>query len=305
MRVLLGTDGSDTARAAVRFIAGFPFPPDTEVRVLSVIKDVLRDHAIETLTPEQWDAFEHTKDTTQAEIDALMEADATLLREAGLAVSTEVRTGHPAAEILTAAEEGEVDLIVVGAHGLTGFKRFLLGSISSQVLQSANRSVMIVRKPERDCEGGQISLPAIASHPWRFLACYDGSPSSAKAIDFLKSLNVDDQSSVHLLTVLPMVTMFRQDIRQEMNWIWQEKKRDERARLDDVAEQLRHLPIHVTTDLVEAGDVSSSILAAGDDFDADLLILGHKGKGAIEKFLMGSVTPRIAHHSCRSVLAVR
>ena len=59
------------------------------------------------------------------------------------------------------------------------------------------------------------------------------------------------------------------------------------------------------TELVEAGDVSEAILAAGEELEADLIVLGHKGKGAIEKFLMGSVTPRIAHHTCRSLLAVR
>lgn len=305
MRILLGIDGSEGARAAVQFVAGFPFPPDSHVRILSVIKDVLRDHAIETLTPEQWDVFEDTKGATQAEIDELMEADAARLRESGLNVTTEVRTGHPAAEIVAAADEETTDLIVVGAHGDTGFKRFLLGSVSNQVLQSAEHSVLIVRKPEKDCEGSQTTLPPMNGHPWRLLACYDGSPTSDEAVDLVRSLDLDEHSSVHLLTVLPMVTMFRQDIRQEMNWIWQQKVEAERKQLDAAAELVRLTPAEVTTELAEAGDVSNSILATSEDFDADVIVLGHKGKGAIAKFLMGSVTPRIAHHSCRSVLAVR
>ena len=54
MKILLATDGSETATAAVQYVAAFPFPADTDVTVVSVIKDVLRETQIETLTPEQW-----------------------------------------------------------------------------------------------------------------------------------------------------------------------------------------------------------------------------------------------------------
>jgi nucleotide-binding universal stress UspA family protein len=304
MRILLGTDGSETAKAAVGFIAGFPFP-DVEVKILSVIRDVLRDHEIETLTPEQWDVFEDTRSGTHVEVDDLLGSDAELLRAAGWTATTEIRTGHPAAEIVAAAEEFDADLIVVGAHGLAGFRRFLLGSVANQVLQSAPRSVLVVRKPEPECEGSRPELPALTGHPWRLLVCYDGSPPADKAVGFCTSLDLDDGALVRLLTVLPMVRLFRQDIRQELNWIWQEKKETEKAALEAAADLVRQVAATVTTELVEAGDVSNTILTAGDEFDADLIILGHKGKGAIEKFLMGSVTPRVAQHACRSVLAVR
>jgi len=57
-------------------------------------------------------------------------------------------------------------------------------------------------------------------------------------------------------------------------------------------------------ELIEAGDVSDAVLEVCDEFDADLIILGHKGKGAVKRFPMGSVTPRIAHHASRSVLTI-
>ena len=85
----------------------------------------------------------------------------------------------------------------------------------------------------------------------------------------------------------------------------QKKKESEKASLEAASDQMRQGPALVTTELAEATDVSDAILAAADEFAADLIILGHKGKGAIERFLMGSVTPRIAHYSCRSVLAIR
>lgn len=305
MKVLLGTDGSETAAATVRFVAGFPFPAGTEVTIVSVIWDVLHEHEIAALTTEQWGVFQETESGTRGEVEELLQSEAGMLQQAGWEVTTEIRTGHPAAQIVAAAEEYEADLIVVGSHGLTGFKRFLLGSVSSQVLQSAKQSVLIVRKAEAACDGNHREPPALEGHPWRLLVAYDGSEPSDKAIDFCTALDLDKAASIEVLTVLPMVRLFRQDIRQELNWVWQQKKETEKVELEAAAERLRQHGPSVTTALAEAGDVSQAILEAGDEFDADLIVLGHKGKGAIERFLMGSVTPRIAHHACISVLAIR
>ena len=129
--------------------------------------------------------------------------------------------------------------------------------------------------------------------------------SLEEALDFCAELDLDETAAIEVLTVLPMVRLFRQDIRQELNWVWQQKKEAEKTELEEAAARLRRHGVAVTTDLVEAGDVSHAILEKGDEFEADLIVLGHKGKGAIARFLMGSVTPRIAHHACISVLAVR
>lgn len=305
MKVLIGTDGSDTARAAVRFVAGFPFPSGTEVKVVSVIGHVLHDREIAALSPERRDSYQETRSGTLGEVTELLNAEAGILQATGWDVTTEIRTGHEAAEIVAAGEEWESGLIVVGSHGLTGYKRFLLGSVASQVLQSAKQSVLVVRQDEEECDGSQREPPSPEGHPWRLLVCYDGSEPADKAVDFCVALDLDDEATIQILTVLPMVRLFRQDIRQELNWLWQQKKETEKAELEAAADRLRRPGGDVTTALAEASDVSHAILAAGDEFDADLIVLGHKGKGAIERFLMGSVTPRVAHHSCRSVLAIR
>ena len=105
--------------------------------------------------------------------------------------------------------------------------------------------------------------------------------------------------------MLPLVRMFRQDIRQQLSWVWQEKKDAARKALERVAREARRATPNVTTELLEAPDSSEAILDAGSQMGSDLIILGHKGKGAVEKFLLGSVTSRIAHHASCSLLAVR
>jgi nucleotide-binding universal stress UspA family protein len=70
------------------------------------------------------------------------------MREAedeGVEVETHAREGDPAEAIIEVANEQQADLIVVGNRGLTGIRRFLLGSVSSKVSEHAPCSVMIVR----------------------------------------------------------------------------------------------------------------------------------------------------------------
>ena len=90
-----------------------------------------------------------------------------------------------------------------------------------------------------------------------------------------------------------------------MSWLWLEKKKQALAGLDRVTKEIRWVTPHVEAQLREAADVSDEILNAATEYRSDLIVLGHKGKGTIEKFLLGSIATRIAHHAACSVLAVR
>ena len=104
---------------------------------------------------------------------------------------------------------------------------------------------------------------------------------------------------------MPMVTAFRQDIRQQMNTLWQQKKHEVQAALDEAASALRKSKPGVQTQLREGADVAKEIFAAAEESGANLIMLGCKGEGAIKRFLLGSVTSRVARHAPCSVWAVR
>ncbi len=77
--------------------------------------------------------------------DTLNEGAGRARRSAGVEVETLAREGDPADAILDVAEEKGADLIVVGNKGMTGAKRFLLGSVPNKVSHHAPCSVMIIR----------------------------------------------------------------------------------------------------------------------------------------------------------------
>jgi nucleotide-binding universal stress UspA family protein len=65
----------------------------------------------------------------------------------GVDAEVVVATGHPAATIVQAAEDGGYDLVVVGSRGLSGVRRMLMGSVSSYVVTHAHGDVLVVRPP--------------------------------------------------------------------------------------------------------------------------------------------------------------
>jgi nucleotide-binding universal stress UspA family protein len=79
------------------------------------------------------------------DVEVTLEAAAARIREAGVDVEVFARQGDPADAILDVAEERGSDLIVIGNKGMTGAKRFLLGSVPNKVSHHAPCSVLIIR----------------------------------------------------------------------------------------------------------------------------------------------------------------
>src|ERR1043165_2200003 len=141
--IVVGTDGSDTAKKAADEAIDLPRPPGAGLSVVSACEPVpqarLREEARQTPSDLQWMV------NPREEVDATLSDAADLVREAGLEVETFAREGSPADAILDVAEERGADLIVVGNKGMTGARRFLLGSVPNKVSHHAPCSVLIIR----------------------------------------------------------------------------------------------------------------------------------------------------------------
>jgi nucleotide-binding universal stress UspA family protein len=141
--IVVGTDGSDTARKAVEQAIDLAKSVGASVWVVSAYEPIpqarLREEAKQTPADLQWMV------NPREEVDATLSDAADVVREAGLEVETFAREGDPADAILDVAEERGADLIVVGNKGMTGARRFLLGSVPNKVSHHAPCSVLIVR----------------------------------------------------------------------------------------------------------------------------------------------------------------
>ncbi len=141
--IVVGTDGSDTATQAVHQAVELARAVGASVELVSAYEPVPNQR----LNQERRDAPEDLQwaINPREDVDLTLEAAAEVARAAGVAAKTYARQGDPADAILDVAEELESDLIIVGNKGMSGAKRFLLGSVPNKVSHHAPCSVLIVR----------------------------------------------------------------------------------------------------------------------------------------------------------------
>jgi nucleotide-binding universal stress UspA family protein len=303
MKILYTTDGSDSARNAADMLMRFPFPEERSAIVMTVIDNMqfALDKHVE-LDEDQIRLLQETEQVLTGESERLLAAEAARLQDAGWVCSTELRRGDTAEEIIRAAEELQPDMIVLGSHGLRGMKHFLLGSVSNRVLKHACCSVLIVRPSP-----GLSAPPEVTgqARPWRILVAYDGSEPARDAIRLCAALPLDDNAEISVVSVMPMIHMYRQDIRQQLNPIWQQQKHARKQELEQTVGSLQWTTPHVTPELLEGADVAEVILDIAASRAIDLVVIGSKGRSTFKRFLLGSSTSDVAGHAPCSVLVVR
>ena len=142
-RIVVGTDGSETAKQAVREATELAKQTGASLDVVSAYDPVPASRLREERLQAPSD-IEHSVNPHEDVNAILAEAEAEV-SGAGVAVRTFARQGEAADAILDVAEQEGADLIVVGNKGMTGAKRFLLGSVPNKVSHHAPSSVLIVR----------------------------------------------------------------------------------------------------------------------------------------------------------------
>ncbi len=131
-RILVPTDFSKYSEIAVQYAAAFAEKFGAELYVLHVVQDmaVFIPEAV-LMTPLMMPPLDQFKAAAQTALDKVIKE----MNLTGLTIHTEVAQGVPFAEIVRAAREKDVDLIVMGTHGRTGLVHMLLGSVAEKVVR--------------------------------------------------------------------------------------------------------------------------------------------------------------------------
>lgn len=142
-RIVVGTDGSDSARDAVRQAASLAQLTGASLDVVSAYEPVPSSRVQSEQSGAPAD-IQHEFGPRE-DVNFALDTAAGIARDFDIEVKQHPRDGDPADAILQVAEEVEADLIVVGNKGMTGARRFLLGSVPNKVSHHAPCSVIIVR----------------------------------------------------------------------------------------------------------------------------------------------------------------
>jgi nucleotide-binding universal stress UspA family protein len=228
--------------------------------------------------------------------------------DGGVPLETLLSESNDAARaIVEAAEAQGCDLIVMGTHARGGLPRLLLGSVAERVLQTTPLPLMLLR------EHADIPQEARLEH---LLVPLEGSPVDMLAISAAGDLAQRLGARVTLLYVLQAPALPSADFigtagYAMTNWDaeYAAVKRSGEAALETARLEFTalHPTLEVGTRLFEGGqrDVGDVIVDVAREGSANLIVMGTHARRGLDRFILGSVAERVAHHADAPVLILR
>lgn len=286
MRVIVATDGSADAKAAIEWTRRLPLPDDTRFLVVSVVPPPVLPNLPDWQTAER-QALVHGAHKALDETCTLL----------GGSVEQRLAEGDAREVIVEIGDDWAADLVVMGARGLGAVKEFLLGSVSLGVARHATCPVLVCKGPPRNVQAVTIA--------------HDGSPGAREAVRFIAKWPLVPSTRMCIIGVAePMrypstaPAILGAALGAAVSDVERERARALERVLAPEAEALRSrgttVDLHVTT-----GPPAAEIVRYAEGNDSDLVVIGARGLGTMKRLLLGSVSEAVLRHAGCPVLVVR
>lgn len=293
-KILVTTDFSEASRAGTRHAAALARSLGASLQYLHVVEPPPRLAGVDAVLVARPEANWEGQARVQLEDLARLEAPETV------PFTTSVRTGKAVHEILTAAHEGDVDLVVLATHGRSGLEHALLGSTAERVVRHAPCPVMTV--PAR-WAASATGAPALRLQ--RIVVPIDFSNLSKEALPYAVLLAREHGAEIVLLHVVeefPIDHLLGAELMSETSM---PMIRQAEADLSRLAMNLRETTGLAVTLQVEVGKPHAQICGAAGRQQADLVILTTHGLTGLKHWWLGSTAERVVRHAPCAVLVVR
>ena len=287
-KILAGTDFSLVAEAAVEQAASLAAAAGAELRLVHAESYAEASEAAVALQPATLEAM-------RAHALRQLENRAGELRRGGLAVTTVVEHGQPSVVLLSEAANWGADLLVVGTRGLGGLRGLLLGSTARRVVERAACPVLAVHGPLAGSRGARR----------RVLVATDFSDDAKGAVRCAaRLLGLSGRDTVvltHALHAPAMVSLASAPFDSaELQVVM---RHEAQVALDREAEALGAAGLEVKAQLLD-GFPPQVLVRAARDLDADLVVMGTRGRTGLSHLLLGSTAERVMQLAACPVLVV-
>jgi len=282
-QILFPTDGSEPAESILEYALQIASEHEATLHVLNVV-----------------DTSQDSRSGMQDYVDDALEQDGTeIVNEAaqratehGIDVVSEVLHGDPYEAIVEYSTQSAIELIVIPTHGRRGLQRFLLGSVTERVINTADVPVIAVNPGTQP-----LTYPS-----QELLVPTDGSRGSELAVSEGVALANATGATLHVLHVVETGSL-GPDARSLLN------EEELTTRADEIIADAIETAEAATVDSIESeiefGVPSKEIRNYIDAHDIDFAILGTHGKTDFSRYMMGGVSAKIVRTSPVPVMWVR
>ena len=218
----------------------------------------------------------------------------------GASVEWTVEEGRPAEIIITKAAENEGALITMATHGRSGLQRWLLGSVAEKVLRGTGNPVLLVRANEEAKTEGEVT-------PSRIIVPLDGSELAEGVLPTVVELAKAITLKVVLLQSYRVNAIMYgyENALPDLNEFNEELKKEATAYLDSWVEQLNRGGLADVVPIVSEEEAAEAIIKLANGAPNSLIAMCSHGRSGVRRWVLGSVTERVARHSVGPVLIIR
>ena len=290
MRVLIAIDGSAASDATIDLAEKLAWPAGSTIEVLEVT------HPAPVYATGPWPTsvpIETERIIAEARKSARTTVEEAVRRLQGpdRTIESTVLDGRAATVILDRAATLPADLIIIGSRGHGTLGSMLVGSVSSEVIDHASVPVLVAHSNQAE----------------RIVLAADGSDAVERVAELLTAWPIFGDATVRVVSVAhadpPWWTGFRPSpTGRAAEQVTPEPSIDHHKRLaHDMAARLADAGYAVEPK-VRQGDAASEIVAEARDWDADLVMMGTRGRGGVPRLLLGSTARNVLHNVGCSVL---
>lgn len=217
--------------------------------------------------------YDKIKATVRAKFDELISKHNT----SNVEVTSEIRQGSVAKEILAIAKDSDASLILMSTHGSSGLEEFFIGSYASKIVTSSTVPVLTLRPNTKELGFNSIAMPI------------DSTVHTRDKVAQVTTLAQKFNSTVHIAS---LITDEHED---EINQF--------RLKVKQLEEHFTLNNVSFTTDELRGDDITEMTLGFADDKHADLIAIMTDQEASTGLFV-GPHAQRIVNHSKRPVLSV-
>ncbi|MGZ8496449.1 MAG: universal stress protein [Candidatus Binatia bacterium] len=219
-----------------------------------------------------------------------------------LSVESLEKIGKPAEVIVDSAAAGSNCLIAMATHGVTGPRRWFLGSVASKVVQSAANPILLIRPMEEGLPPATITLKRVA-------VPLDGSGLAEKVLPHVASLARKLKLEVQLVRAYalpPDAYLVADGVIDQGPAQYRRSMHEECEKyLDGKVAGLRADGVDPVTATVIEGDAANEIVELAAGSPQSLIAMSTHGRSGVGRWVLGSVAEKVVQHSRAPVLLVR
>jgi nucleotide-binding universal stress UspA family protein len=217
-------------------------------------------------------------------------------------VDKTVGVGQPAMIIVDRASSDPACLIAMATHGMSGIRRWLIGSVASKVAQTAANPLLLIRPAES-------AEPAALSQLKTIFVPLDGSGLAERALRHAMELAKLMNCEIHLMRMytLPANAYVIADgvIGQGAAQYREAAQQEAASYLDGKVEELRADGLERIIATAIEGDPASEIIDIDVKTPNSLIVMSTHGRSGVGRWVLGSVAEKVIQHSGVPVLLIR